>query len=84
MTDSNHQPSLSQEQIDSVIQLYSNSQYQEAIDQITALSENYPDNALLLNIQGACYAGLGQLASAVKLYEKAIAIKLIMLKLTLI
>ncbi|MDC3250628.1 tetratricopeptide repeat protein [Candidatus Pseudothioglobus singularis] len=65
---------LSQSAIDSVIALYSNGQYQEAIDSIKALTKSYPENALLNNIAGACYAGLGQLASAVKSYEKAISI----------
>ena len=69
MSESNHQPTLSKEQIDSVIALYSNGQYQEAIDSIKALTKSYPENALLNNIAGACYAGLGQLASAVKSYE---------------
>ena len=32
MTGSNQQPALTKEQIDSVIKLYSNGQYQEAID----------------------------------------------------
>ena len=75
MTDLNHQSSLSKEEIEFVIKLYSDGQYQEAIDQIIALSKSFPDNSLLLNIQGACYAGLGQLASAVNYYKKAIAIK---------
>ena len=74
MSDSNHPPTLSKEQIDSVIALYSNGQYQEAIDVIKDLTKNFPDDALLHNIMGACFAGLGQLASAVKSYEKAIRI----------
>ena len=74
MSESNHQPALSKEQIDSVIALYSNGQYQEAIDTIILLTKNYPENPLLNNIAGACYVGLGQLASAVQSYEKAISI----------
>jgi len=75
MTDSNQQSVLSQEQIDTVIGLYSSGQYQEAIDQIKTLNKLYPNIPLLFNIVGACYAGLGQLGSAVKNYEKAIEIK---------
>ena len=74
MSDSNTQSTLSKEQIDSVIALYSNGQYQEAIDSIKGLTKNYTDDSLLHNIKGACYAGLGQLASAVKSYEKSISI----------
>ena len=39
MTDQNQQTALSKEQIDSVIALYSNGQYQEAIDQIKILND---------------------------------------------
>jgi outer membrane protein assembly factor BamD (BamD/ComL family) len=65
MSDLNHQPILSQKQIDSVISLYSNGQYQEALNSLKALIKLYPEVSLLHNINGACYAGLGQLASAV-------------------
>ena len=37
MSDSNHPSTLSKEQIDSVIALYSNGQYEEAIKQIKIL-----------------------------------------------
>ena len=40
MSDSNTQSTLSKEQIDSVIALYSNGQYQEAIDSIKGLTKN--------------------------------------------
>ena len=59
MTDSNHQSALSKEQIDSVIELYSNGQYQEAIDQIKFLNTSYPNVPLLFNLVGACYKALG-------------------------
>ncbi len=58
-----------QTEIDSVIELYSNGQIQEALDSVEALIKDYPDEALLFNICGACYAGLGQLDAAVKHYE---------------
>ena len=66
---------LSQTQINSVIELYSDGQLQEALDSIETLTQDYPDEALLYNISGACYAGLGQLDTAVKRYEKSLAIK---------
>ena len=61
MTDENQQSGLSQEQIDSVIALYSNRQYQEAIDEILVLDESYPNVPFLFNLIGACYKQLGQL-----------------------
>ena len=74
MTDSNQQPGLSQEEIDSVINLFSSGQLEEALDKVTKLIKTYSENSLLHNITGACYAGLGQLGSAVKSYERAIQI----------
>ena len=68
------QPSL-QVLINSVIELYSNGQIQEALDTAGTLIKDYPNEAILYNISGACYASLVQLDTAVKLYEKAIAVK---------
>ena len=64
-----------QTEIDSVIELYSNDQIQEALDTVEALIKDYPNEAILYNICGACYASLGQLDTAVKRYEKALDIK---------
>jgi len=64
-----------QSEIDSIIALFSNNKLQEALDKVKALSKSFPEDSLLHNITGACYAGLGQLAPAVKSYEKAIEIK---------
>jgi len=75
MTDSNQQPKLSKEEIDSVIALYSNGQYQEAINQIKILNETYPNVPLLFNLVGACYKALGQLEGSVKMFETAVNIK---------
>ena len=68
------QPSL-QVLINSVIALYSNSQIEEALDSVRNLIKDYPNEAILYNISGACYASLEQLDTAVKQYDKAIAIK---------
>nr|AAR38494.1 TPR repeat protein [uncultured marine bacterium 583] len=65
----------SQEQINSVIGLYSNGQIQEALDTVETLIKDYPNEPLFYNISGACYAGLGQLDTAIKRYEKALVIK---------
>ena len=60
MTEPNRQSQLTNEQINSVLSLYSNGQYQEAIDSIKALTKSYPENALLNNIAGACNAEIGR------------------------
>ena len=75
MTDSNQQPRLSKEELDSVIALYSNGQYKEAINQIKVLNEAYPNVPLLFNLVGACYKALGQLEGSVKMFETAVNIK---------
>ena len=64
-----------QTEINSVIDLFTNGQIQEALDSAGALIKDYPDEAILYNISGACYASLVQLDTAVKFYEKAIAMK---------
>ena len=64
-----------QEQIDYVLNLFKSNQIQQALDFIDTLSKDYPDESLLFNIRGACYAGLGQLDIAVQSYEKALSIK---------
>ena len=75
MTDSNQQSALSKEQIDSVVALYSNGQYQEAIDKIKALNGVYPNVPFLFNLIGACYKELGELKGAVTMFETAVNIK---------
>ena len=75
MTESNQQPKLSKEEINSVIALYSNGQYQEAINQIKILNETYPNVPLLFNLVGACYKALGLLKGSVKMFETAVNIK---------
>ena len=67
--------SPTQEQINSVLELFTNGKLQEALDALDVLSIDYPDNSLLFNIRGACYAGLGQLEIAVKNYERALSIR---------
>jgi len=71
----NKQTPLSRDQLDSVYALYSNGQFQEAIDKIKALNEKYPNVPLLFNLIGACYKELGQLDGAAKMFEAAVSIK---------
>ena len=66
---------LPQEQIDHILNLFKSDQIQQALDFIDTLSKDYPDESLLFNIRGACYAGLGQLDIAVQSYKKALSIK---------
>jgi protein O-GlcNAc transferase len=68
-------PELHKIEIDSIIALFSDNKLQEALDKVKTLTKSFPKDSLLHNITGACYAGLGQLGSAVKSYEKAIEIK---------
>ena len=66
---------LPEKKVDSVIGLYSNGKVSEALDAIELLIKEHPNESLLFNIRGACYAALGQLEEAVKNYEDALAIK---------
>ena len=65
---------LKEEQIKTAIKLFSSGKLQETLESLDLLINEYPDESLLLNIRGACYAGLGQLKAAVEDYEKAITI----------
>jgi len=64
-----------QAEINSVIELYSNGQIQEALDAVETLTQDYPKEPLLYNISGVCYKAIGQLDAAVKSFEKALALK---------
>jgi len=62
-------------EINSVIELYSNGDIQEALDSIETLLIRYPNESLLYNIDGVCLKASGQLKLAVESFEKAIVIK---------
>ena len=64
-----------QEKIHSVISLFTNNQVQEALDDVKTLINGYPNSALLYNIRASCFKAIGQLDTAVKDYEKALALK---------
>ena len=61
-------------QLDLIIALFSNGKVQEALDQLDPLIKDNPNDAVLLNISGACYAQIGEPIMAMKHYEKAIEI----------
>ena len=58
--------------IDSIIALFSSDKFEDALNAIEELIEYNPNDALLFNIRGACYAGLNQINLAIENYEKAI------------
>ena len=75
MSNNNNQPTLTQEQINSVMALYSSGKLSEAIAEIKALNELYPNVPLLFNILGACYQAQGLLGDSIKMFETAVKIK---------
>ena len=66
---------LSEKKVDSVIELFSNGKISEALDSIELLIKDHPNESLLFNIRGACYAALNQSEEAIKNYKDALSIK---------
>ncbi|MDC0114282.1 tetratricopeptide repeat protein [Planktomarina temperata] len=64
-----------QDQLQSLINLYSQGQLQQALTQAETLVKQFPQSAILFNIQGAVLKGLGRLDLAIEAYNKALAIK---------
>ena len=64
-----------QQQLQLLINLYSQGQLQQALKQAGILVQQFPQSAILFNIQGAVLKGLGQLDASVEAYNKALAIK---------
>jgi protein O-GlcNAc transferase len=67
--------SLSDNQIKSVLTLYSNGEIEKAIKKIKALNKDYPNVPLLFNILGACYQSQGDLVGSMQMFKTAISIK---------
>ena len=67
--------SFSNTLIDPVIALYYKGQFKEALKALTVLIEKHPDEPVLYNISGTCYAQIGQLGAAIESYERALKIK---------
>ena len=65
----------SQDQLQLLINLYSQGQLQQALQQTETLVQQFPQSASLFNIQGAVLNGLGQFDASVEAYNKALAIK---------
>jgi tetratricopeptide (TPR) repeat protein len=64
-----------QDNIQSIIALYSKGQTKEALVDIESLVKDFPDSPLLYNIRAACYKANGQLDASIKDYEKATTLK---------
>jgi len=64
-----------QENIQSIVALYSNGQTQEALVDIEALVKDFPNSPLLYNIRAACYKANGQMDASIKDYQEAITLK---------
>ena len=69
------QISPTQKQINEVIQLYSSGQMQNALTTNQLLLKNFPNEPLLLNINGVCFSQIGPIESAIDSFKKAIALK---------
>ena len=64
-----------QDQQQSVINLYSQGQLQQALEQASTLLQQFPKSSFLYNICGVVYKKLGQLDASIEAFNKAIAIK---------
>ena len=64
-----------QDQLQPLINLYSQGQFQHALDSVEKLLQKFPISVTLYNIQGAANADLGQIDAAIDSYNKAIDIK---------
>ena len=64
-----------QDQLQSLVNLYSQGQLQQALAQAESLVEQFPKSVILFNIQGAVLKGLEQLDLSIEAYNKALAIK---------
>ena len=63
------------EQIQVLVNLYAQHQFQEALTKASQLRQQFPNSVNLYNITGAANQCLGKLAEAVEAYKKALAIK---------
>ena len=64
-----------QDQLQSLINLYTQSQYKAVVAQASQVLEQFPYSINLYIISGAAYQGLGKLKEAVQAYNKAIDLK---------
>ena len=65
----------SQEQLQSLISLYTQGQYQETLTQALQLLKEFPNSINLYNIIGSANQSLGKLEEAIEDFKKALSIK---------
>ena len=65
----------SQDQLQPLINLYSQGQLQQALEKAKKLLKQFPNSVTLYNIQGAANAGLKQFDAAIDSYKQALKIK---------
>ena len=63
------------EQLQNLINLYTQGQFQKALSQGSELLKDFPNSINLYNIIGASNKGLGKLEEAIEAYKKALSIK---------
>ena len=63
------------DQFQSIVNLYTQGQYQEVLTQASRLQKQFPKSVNLYNIVGAANKGLGKLEEAIEAYDKALSIK---------
>ena len=66
---------LTSNQIDSIIELYSNGNSDEVLSEIKDLLRDHPNNPFLLNIQGLCYSAIEEFDKAIISLKKSISFK---------
>jgi len=64
-----------QDQLQSVINLYTGGELEKALDAVDQLLQQFPNSITLFNIKGAVLKGLGRLDLSIEAYNKALAIK---------
>ena len=67
--------SPAKEQIDALVTLYNQGQFEEVVSQAGTLSEQFPRSIFLHNILGGANTGLGRIDAAIVNYKRAIEIK---------
>ena len=65
----------SQNQLDSLMNQYSNGHMKNALSSTIRLIEDFPNVPLLHNIAGACYSSIGSIKPAIISFEKATSLK---------
>ena len=63
-----------QNQIEAAVGLYSSGQFKMALTKVKGLVIEYPNEAILFNLSGACYSALSDFENAAKSYREALSI----------